>query len=365
MSDPADLTPTDDLTVFAVKGANTLRDVEIFRVGEWNGREFTDEDITDILAAYGEVGYRVPVKLGHDDQEGGRAWGWVENLRRVGDRLVADLTDIADGVYATIKEHGYDAVSSEIYMNLKRGGTTFRRALKAVALLGAEPPAVAGLKPLRESLNQFSFEGVANLQLKGNKMSGTPTITDAELEALQARATEADRLAVDLAALQEKHRDDSTALLRTVALEAQIAELKQVNATAEAQRRRERITAQVAELSIPALRGHFESLLDLASRSTETVKFTVGDAEADIDASALVMDLMRQVDKHSAKLFSQVGKVGDSDRFATTETDPGAELLALAQEHAKLHNMTRDEAERAVNSDPKNADLVRRYARRA
>ena len=61
------------------------------------------------------------------------------------------MSDLPDKLAAGIKDHRFDSVSPEIFFNLTRNGEKFRRALKAVALLGAEIPAVAGLKPLRES----------------------------------------------------------------------------------------------------------------------------------------------------------------------------------------------------------------------
>jgi hypothetical protein len=128
-----------------------IRDVEIFRTGTWNGDEYTEKDLDDMVEAFDKAGYRPPVKLGHSDQVGEPAYGWVDAIRRVGDRLVADFMDLPQSIYEAIRDRRYDAVSSEIFFNLKRGGEKFRRALKAVALLGAEIPGVAHLKPLRDS----------------------------------------------------------------------------------------------------------------------------------------------------------------------------------------------------------------------
>jgi hypothetical protein len=137
---------------------NTIRDVEIFATGTHNGDDYTERDLDDMVAAFRELDYRPALKIGHTkDAPGAPAYGWIENLRRVGKRLLADFTDMHDSVVDAIRKRLYDNVSAEIYFNLKRAGKTFRRALKAVALLGAEVPAVANLTPLHKM--QFAAEG--------------------------------------------------------------------------------------------------------------------------------------------------------------------------------------------------------------
>ncbi len=127
-----------------------LAGVEIFRSGRWNGDPYSVADLDEMVANFPLVGFQVPVKLGHADDPGEPAYGWVQSVRRLGDRLVADLIDLPEKVFRAIKERRFDAVSSEIFWDLERDGKTFRRVLKAVSLLGAEIPAVADLKPLRE-----------------------------------------------------------------------------------------------------------------------------------------------------------------------------------------------------------------------
>ena len=126
-----------------------LKGVEIFAAGEHNGDKFTTADLDEMAAAHAKLDYVPPLKQGHSkDNPGQPALGYVTNVRRVGDKLVADFTDMPDPVYDAIKRKSYNRVSSEVYFNLKRNGDVFKRALKAVALLGAEIPAVAGLAPL-------------------------------------------------------------------------------------------------------------------------------------------------------------------------------------------------------------------------
>jgi len=140
----------------------TIHNVEVFGIGEFNGDRYEPRDLDDMVSAFGDLDYRPAVKIGHvADKAGAPAWGYVANLRRVGEKLVADLTDIPAQLYSAIKEKRFSRVSAEIYFNLKRAGRVFRRALKAVALLGAEVPAVPGLRPLNEALvGEYATVGV-------------------------------------------------------------------------------------------------------------------------------------------------------------------------------------------------------------
>ena len=155
--------------------SNLIQGVEIFRTGKWNGDNYSESDLDAMVDAYNEVGFRPPLKLGYDKKPGARAFGWVQNPRRVGDRLIADFVDIPKEIYETIRQRGYDAVSCELYWNLERGGRTFARVLKAVALLGAEIPAVAGLRPLREVVHELHAERTAICTLKMKSEAAMPT----------------------------------------------------------------------------------------------------------------------------------------------------------------------------------------------
>lgn len=144
--------PTEDeakAQLVAVESAkHSLEGVEIFASGKWKGDEYTDADLDAIVAAHNELDYAPPLKAGHRDEPGAPAIGWLANLRRQGSKLLADIVDMSSQAYEAIKNRAYDTVSSEIYWDLERKGKKYPRALKAVALLGADIPAVADLRPL-------------------------------------------------------------------------------------------------------------------------------------------------------------------------------------------------------------------------
>lgn len=134
-----------------------IKGVEIFEVGSWNGDFYGAQDLDDMIDAFKHQQFVPPLKAGHDETPGRPALGWVTNLRRVGTKLIADFTHIPDAVFQVIKNRGFDRVSSEIFWNLEQGKQKFRRALKAVALLGADIPAISSLAPLHTLF--FGLEG--------------------------------------------------------------------------------------------------------------------------------------------------------------------------------------------------------------
>ena len=90
------------------------------------------------------------------------ALGWVTNLRRMGKQLVADFRDVPRAIYDLIKRKAYNRVSAEVYWDYEDAGRKLPRVLKAVALLGAEIPAVtslAALESLYDTSGKLRFHG--------------------------------------------------------------------------------------------------------------------------------------------------------------------------------------------------------------
>lgn len=84
-----------------------IQGVEIFSVGNWNGDDYTHDDLYEMVRAFDDnkVGARPHLKLGHDDKQeliqrdGMPAAGWIEKLYVVGDKLVADFSDIPKKIF--------------------------------------------------------------------------------------------------------------------------------------------------------------------------------------------------------------------------------------------------------------------------
>jgi len=231
----------DETAVAELAHANAVRGIEIFAPGEHNGDKYTEQDIDDMVAAHGELDYRPAIKIGHSkDAPGSPAYGYVTALRKVGGKLIADFESMHDSVVQAIKDKRYGRVSSEIYFNLKRGGKVFRRALKAVALLGAEVPAVANLVPLHKmEFAASGFESVAECE------------QDLEVRQQAIIDALAERVETLTETLNQQKEQDAMTIKelkeKKAALEAQITELNKLGEKMTAEDRA-RITALSAEV---------------------------------------------------------------------------------------------------------------------
>jgi hypothetical protein len=132
--------------------AHQLKDREIFAVGVWNDMEFSSDDLDDIIANFDKLKdtHKVPLKFGHDadHNDGQPAIGWIDRVFRQGDKLFADFVNMPRTVFEAIKERLYRTVSVELLFNVDSDGNKFNHVLDAVALLGADHPAVNSLADL-------------------------------------------------------------------------------------------------------------------------------------------------------------------------------------------------------------------------
>ena len=74
----------------------SVKGVEVFMTGKWNGDRYTDEDLDAMIANFGIV--EAPLKIGHGEQEfsGVPAVGWIEKIYKEGKKLFADIKDIPE-----------------------------------------------------------------------------------------------------------------------------------------------------------------------------------------------------------------------------------------------------------------------------
>jgi hypothetical protein len=140
--------------------ANELRGVPVFRAGTHvpgnSGvpMKWTVDDLVQIVRNTSLNPRRVPLKLGHSDKQilnqtdGQPALGKVVNPRVEGERILVDFTDVPDAIHSAIKAGLYSDVSVELDFNEQIGWF-----LSAVAILGADVPAVTNLGELQAYLS--------------------------------------------------------------------------------------------------------------------------------------------------------------------------------------------------------------------
>lgn len=354
-----------DITA-APEGTVNIHDVEIFKAGKWNGDEYTIADLDELVTNFALVGYKPPVKLGHTEDPSALAYGWVEGLSRQGDRLIAQLSSVPKPVAETIRLRQLDTVSVEVFYNLDRDGTKYRRALAAVALLGAHPPAVSDLKPLHRSLSilRQDFEGVraytVNIKETKTMADKDPAASAADVAKLQADLAAATALVTKLSTTVEKLSTDA---IKVTELNQTIETLKKENAEARTARDAEAINRKVDGLLIPAYREQFRALYSLLGGETRLVKFSVAGEVKDISATAVLDSLFEAVNNNAKKLFD-TASYGDAhvrEQLGGDESVQSEVERLINDRLQKDSKLTYDQAFSSVIASL-SADQKRRYA---
>lgn len=203
-------------------------EIEVFSTGNYHGDDYTAQDLDDMVTAFSELKDTIkpPLKLGHNEaqmkdimRDGQPALGWVSGLRRAGERLMAQVSNMPEIVKTALDKKLYKRVSSEIMWGFKDSmNNIHRRVLHAVALLGADIPEVKNLEDLTAYLSQstgngsgsfdaiksYSFKVDDNKKIKQEK----PKMPDEDVKVYKDKA-ESERVAREKAEADlKKFKDD-------------------------------------------------------------------------------------------------------------------------------------------------------------
>jgi cation transport regulator len=140
------------------RGTRDFTGVEIARTGTFEAQTgkvtFTTKDFDNAHEAYEALkeAHHPVIKLGHDEhqkllqEDGYPNAGFLENIRREGDRLLADLTNVPAAIADLIQAGRYRARSLEAMRNFEVDGKVWPFVITGLALLGADLPAVDSLE---------------------------------------------------------------------------------------------------------------------------------------------------------------------------------------------------------------------------
>jgi hypothetical protein len=142
--------------VHAAAGMGQVLGVELMRTGQWElstgPLEVTPWLIAEAVRASTDPYLRTPViKLGHGPQPRGTpAYGQVTNLRASADGqcLLGDLVNVPAGLVARLPSSYPDRSIEGFLDTSSASGETYGIALTALALLGADAPAIPTLAAL-------------------------------------------------------------------------------------------------------------------------------------------------------------------------------------------------------------------------
>lgn len=267
----------------------------------------------------------MPLKLGHNgDQpltDGQPALGWVSRVYRDGRKLLADFIDMPTSIYEMVKAGLYKFVSVELAKNVLAGTREIPWVLDAVALLGADQPAVGTLKDLQSLTmsRKLAFRARARVAFtRDTKLFSTGAqkgMDKAEVDAAIAAA-----VASALDAQEKKLTTSFTALLT--------AETKKANDAADA-----KVAKAAAEAHRAQIKAKFETAVNakalIPAKRESFYKFNRVDSDQVIDIKIEDVDAYIAEFSDAAKLAAAnktQTKVGDKVEFAATAAEEVSRL---------------------------------------
>ena len=350
--------------------AKGLRRVQLIRAGVWSGSggptTFTPADLEDIVRSFAalglKTGFRPHLKLGHSDSQkffGGRSGfpslGEVVNVWLDGDVIYADIDNVPEALLDLIEKRRYTQLSIEIYPSYEYEGVKYRNVLAAVALLGAELPAVKGLNDLAQALFKDEAQIFNDAQGKQEftEMPAEKTPAEKEAEVVQARID-----AAVLVATNKLTADLAAANTANAALLARIDNTEKATRTA---RVKAIVDQGIKDGKIaPKSRDAFVAMGEAQSASEAKIKFGEGDAATEkqgVEAFAATVEGLANI-----VALGEVG-VTKATKDANSGDAPASERVdAMASAIVKAGKAkTYSEAFAAVMSDPANAELKAAY----
>jgi len=317
-------------------------DVELFAAGKWNGYRFSEADLHELVENFNALRevQDVALKMGHNEEQlitdGLPAIGWVDKLRIAPSKkdekpkLIGTLIDVPEIVYKAFQKKLYKNVSIELGIGVEHKDKRYKYVLTAVALLGADIPAVNTLADLQAYMSSEQFAKVEafeahnfSSELVADKVvsfsiddKGDSKMSDSEKELSELKLKMANDAAANAAALAAKDAE-----IQKFAKESEERAVKEQ--ADKIKFAREAVTKVLEDAVtnkhiLPGQREKFSKLLRV-----DDDKYVVDIVLDDVKA---LIDTEKKVD------FSQQGKGGSGMKDDTrVHEDAGEELDRLAK----------------------------------
>ncbi len=326
----------------------TLPDgIEIFRAGTRTADDgtvhtITESDLIAAAAAYDPAVHEAPHTIGHP-KNNAPAYGWVKSLA------------VQDGVLQIAESQQIEPQFAELVANgrVKKRSASFYHPkdfsnpkpgiwyVRHVAWLGAQPPAVKGLKDVN-----FSEDDAGGAVSFSETVTATPStqeplsMTEAEIKALQAKL-----------AAEEKARIDADAKAKAAEEKAAAAESQAASFAEKAKADRAAGFVSFAEAQVKAgtllPKDKDMAVATLVALDDATpVEFSEGNTTRKVSHGQWLQDLIA-----SAKPVVSFGEFARGKPVAGAATGKSdAEVDQAAQAYARQNKVDYSEALRAVTS---------------
>lgn len=271
--------------------------IEIFRPGRHIDdagvvHSFTEADVDGMVASYSPALREAPLTVGHP-KDNLPAYGWVQGLQKTPSGALAITPHQVEPQFAEMVAAGrFKKRSASFYPpNAPNNPAPGKWYLRHVAFLGAQPPAIAGLKDIQFSEGDTSDGAVSFSEAVPTTPTPHPEQDpmDEELKAKLAQAEKELEAAKAEAAAAKKKADEATAQAASFAEKARADRKAGFVSFAEAQVKAGKLLPKDSAMAVATL----EALAD-----AQPVEFAEGDATRKVSPAQWLQDLIASGKPH-------------------------------------------------------------------
>ncbi len=192
--------------IINLSGGQAKSTIEVLKVGmiRDRGMKITSDQLDQFIQNFQDNVYGTPIQvnLGHDRD--GEAAGWVTELRRDGDTLLAEVEWTPLGVNK-ITSKQYQFTSSELALSYPDAATGEKKKNVFIGVALTNVPAVKGMSPVSLSENLQLYLNSQNMKLTPEQIAELSENMSKDHKALMAKAT---LTKSDMAEFTKNHGDN-------------------------------------------------------------------------------------------------------------------------------------------------------------
>lgn len=322
--------------------------IEIFRAGRHiddsgTPHNFTEADLADMASSYNPALREAPLTVGHP-KDNLPAYGWVKSVQNTAGVLSINPHQVEPQFAEMVHAGRFKKRSASFYPpSAPNNPTPGKWYLRHVAFLGAQPPAVAGLKDIQFSEDDaggaVSFSEIATAPSTQPKAL---SMTEAEIQALQAQL-EAEKKARADAEAKAKAAEETAAAAKAEA--ASFAEKAKADRTAgfvsfaETQVKAGRLLPKDKDMAVATM----EALAD-----AQPVEFSEGGGTTKVTPATWLQNLIATSKPQVS--FGEFGGASTAPAEGAAAGKSDAEIDAAAKAYARDKGVNYAEALSAVTA---------------
>lgn len=315
--------------------------IEIFRPGrhiddQGVAHDFSEADVDGMAASYNPALREAPLTVGHP-KDNLPAYGWVKAVSRNADGVLAITPHNVEPQFAEmVAAKRFPKRSASFYPpQAPNNPTPGKWYLRHVAFLGAQPPAIAGLKDI-----QFSEDDAGGAVSFSEPVSADPSTQEPDdmSKELQAQLDEANKQI----AAEKSAREKAEATAAEATKKAETAQAKAGFVSfAETQVEAGRVLPKDKAMVVATL----EVLAD-----AQPVEFAEGDTTRKVSPAQWLQDLIAKAEP--AVSFGEFagGRVASQSQPGAAKGKSDAEIDKAAQDYMRQHKVNYSEALTAVTA---------------